>query len=258
MSKEYRLSKIFRPETGNTLILPVDHGVSAGNIKGLENPVQVLKDLKSSDVDAILMSDGIARQAESEFYGKSSPARIIAADVVYSNDKKIHHDLYTNVETAVKKGYDCIKLIMFWDRPPEEQMQSIQVISSVINEADKWDMPVMVEPLTYNFIEDENKRIEVLTDAARIAYELGTDILKLPHPGETETMASWVRNYNVPIILLGGATDGSVNDIVTQVSTAISFGVRGVAIGRNIWQRPNNEAKQLLSEFAKVIHKDNS
>jgi|SRR5699024_6527143 len=255
MSKAYRLSKIFRPETGNTLILPVDHGVSAGNIQGLENPHKTLEELNIPDVDAVLMSDGFAKQAESVFYGRNTPGRIQAADVVYMGNNKIYHELNTSIETAVRRGYDCLKFIMFWDRPAEEQMQSVQVISKAIQEAEKWDMPVLVEPLTFDHIEDEEERIKVLSDSARVAYELGADILKLPHPGNIDTIKTWVNTFNVPIILLGGAFKGEVANLVDQVDEAVSAGVKGVAIGRNLWQRPIEEAKHMLSELARVIHK---
>lgn len=256
MSIEYRLSKVFRPETGNTLILPIDHGVSIGNVKGLESPETVLKDLKTPDVDGVLMAEGIGNHTESMFYGKHSPARILAADVVYSDNNVIHQDLYTSVEAAMRKGYDCMKLIMYWDRPPKEQMKSVQIISEVIHEAEKWEMPVMIEPLTYSSFNDKYERAKILTDGARVAYELGADILKLPHPGDEKTLESWVNDFNVPIILLGGATSGGTEDLIKQVNEAVNIGVRGVAIGRNLWQRPSEEAKYLLAEFAKVIHKN--
>lgn len=254
MSKEYRMSRIFRPETGNTLILPIDHGIVEGNIQGLERPKQVLSDLKTPDIDAVLMTDGIARHTESVFYGKNSPARIQTSDLFYLDNGKMYHELNTTAENAVRMGYDCMKLIMFWDRPAEEQMKSVKIISEVVKEADKWNMPVLVEPLTFEPIEDEEKRIKVLSDAARVAYELGADILKLPHPGDTSVMKEWANNFDVPVIMLGGGVSGGVNELISRVEEAVSVGIRGVAIGRNVWQRPTEEAKDLLSTFANIVH----
>lgn len=255
MSKSYRLSRIFRPETGNTLILPIDHGIVEGNIKGLEKPKQVLLDLKTPDIDAVLMTDGIARHTEPVFHGKNSPARIQTSDLFYLDNGKMYHELNTTAENAVRMGYDCMKLIMFWDRPAEEQMQSVKIISNVVKEAEKWNMPVLVEPLTFDPIEDEEERIKVLSDAARIAYELGADILKLPHPGNVDVMKEWASNFNVPVIMLGGGMSGGIEELINRVEEAVSVGIRGVAIGRNIWQRPSEEAKKLLSTFAEIVHK---
>ena len=37
IGKSIRLERIFNRDTGNAIIIPMDHGVSVGPIKGLEN-----------------------------------------------------------------------------------------------------------------------------------------------------------------------------------------------------------------------------
>ncbi|MCC3356815.1 class I fructose-bisphosphate aldolase [Bacillus sp. REN16] len=256
MGKALRLSRIFRKDTGNTLVLPVDHGIG-GSMEGLEDPVKTLRELQSPAIDAVLLNDGVARQANDVFYGKNAPGRMLNSDVFSYEVKneKMHHQITFTPETAVRRGYDCMKLVLFWDRPAEERMRSIKLIASVIEEAEKWEMPVMVEPLTSKPVEDPEERIKVLTDANRVAFELGADILKVAHPGDVDTLRDWVKYFNVPIILLGGGKNGSTQDLVKLVDDAIDVGINGVAIGRNVWQRPVEEAKELLSQFAEIIHK---
>ncbi|MEK4302068.1 hypothetical protein MKY30_22180 [Oceanobacillus sp. FSL W8-0428] len=256
MGKSLRLSRIFRKDTGNSLILPVDHGIG-GSIEGLEDPVKILKELQTPDIDAILLNDGVARQAEEVFYGKGTPGRMLNSDIFsyeVKNERMEHH-LTFSPEFAVRKGYDCIKLVLFWDRPAEERMRSMKLIASVIEEAEKWEMPVLVEPLTSKPIEDPKERAKVLSDANRAAFELGADILKVAHPGDTKTLENWVNYFDIPIILLGGNKSGTTEDLVNMVDDAINVGINGVAIGRNVWQRPPKEAKELLARFAEIIHK---
>ncbi|MCF3944111.1 class I fructose-bisphosphate aldolase [Oceanobacillus alkalisoli] len=256
MGKSLRLSRIFRKDTGNTLVLPVDHGIG-GSMEGLEDPVKTLRELQTPGVDAVLLNDGVARQASEVFQGKGAPGRMLNADVFSYEVKneRMEHQLTFSPETAVRRGYDCMKLVLFWDRPAAERMRSIKLIASVIEEAEKWEMPVLVEPLTSKPIEDPEERANVLTDANRVAFELGADILKVAHPGDTKTLESWVKYFNVPIILLGGSKSGSTEDLVKMVDEAVDVGVNGVAIGRNVWQRPPEEAKELLERFANIIHK---
>src|SRR5699024_9781941 len=151
------------------------------------------------------------------FYGRNSPARILTSDAVYFGNKKIYHTLYSDVETAVNQGYDCMKLIMFCDRPAEEIRESVQIIAKTVNEAEKHGMPVMVEPLTFEIIRDKSKFDQIISDGARIAYELGADILKLPFPDDKKTIESWVDNYNIPIIMLGGSINGEINNLIRKV-----------------------------------------
>lgn len=254
MSIEYRLSKIFQQESGNTFVLPVDHGLSLGYIEGLENPVEVLKNLINENVDTVLIADGLARQCEEIFFGRNAPAKMLCADIFYEEDGELHQRLVMSPETAVKKGYDCIKLILFWDRPAKERIQFVELIANCIEEAHKWNIPVLVEPLTRNPVEDKEEYIQILSDGVRTAFELGADILKVPHPGDVDILQKWVVYYKVPFILLGGGKSGSIDDLKEMVQEAVDVGVRGVAIGRNIWQRPPEEAKELMASFSKILH----
>src|SRR5699024_3126444 len=254
MSKKFRLSRIFRKDTGNTLVLPVDHGIG-GSIQGLENPVQTLKKLQIPDVDAVLLNDGVARKAESVFHGRNAPGRLLNSDVFSYEEKseKLQHQITFSPETAVRKGYDCMKLVLFWDRPAEERMRSIKLIASVIEEAEKWEMPVLVEPLLSKPTDNIAQRAELLTSANRVAFELGADILKSDHPGDANVLKKWVEYFDIPIILLGGSKSGTTDDLIETVDEAIDAGVNGVAIGRNVWQRPPEDAKELLKKFAKIV-----
>lgn len=256
MSKKFRLSRIFRKDTGNTLVLPIDHGIG-GSIQGLENPVQTLKKLQIPDVDAVLLNDGVARKAESVFHGRNAPGRLLNSDVFSYEEKseKLQHQITFSPETAVRKGYDCMKLVLFWDRPAEERMRSIKLIASVIEEAEKWEMPVLVEPLLSKPTDNIAQRAELLTSANRVAFELGADILKSDHPGDANVLKKWVEYFDIPIILLGGSKSGTTDDLIETVDEAIDAGVNGVAIGRNVWQRPPEDAKELLKKFAKIVHK---
>lgn len=253
MSKKLRMSRIFRPETGNTLILPIDHGIVNGAIQGLENPYKVLSGLVSEDVDAVLLTEGIGNVTEELFSGRNAPARILTADAFYGKSY-IHHELVSTPEDAVQKGYDCMKLIMFWNRPDEERMQTVKIISEVVRRAEKVGMPVLVEPLTRGTVEDPNERIKLIGDAARIAYELGADILKVPYPGEKDILGEWVENFDAPVIMLGGGMSGGVDGIISMVEEAMNVGAKGVAIGRNVWQRPKEDAQLLLNQFANLVH----
>src|SRR5699024_9306412 len=99
MSKSLRLSKIFNEKTKNTLILPVDHGIG-GDIKGLENPIQVLRNLQIPEVDSVLLNEGVFMQAEDVFYGRNAPGKILNSDVFSYEEQteKLQHQIIYSPE----------------------------------------------------------------------------------------------------------------------------------------------------------------
>lgn len=253
MSKAFRMSRIFRQDTGNTILLPVDHGI-LGEMKGLENPLEVLARMIPLGLDGILMNHGIRMHSEPLFYGRNAPARILSADTFYRDETRVYHDLIALPEMALKAGCDCVKVLLFWNCRADEHMQNIKMIADFIREAEKCHIPVMVEPLTLDPISDGEDKVKILTDATRIAYELGADILKVVYPGDPEIIGQWVQKFKVPLIVLGGGLSGGIEELIQMVQQAVSRGVRGAAIGRNVWQRPVEESKLLMQRFIEVIH----
>lgn len=253
MNKLIRMSRIFNEHSGNTILLPVDHGI-LGEVKGLEDPLEVLERLIPFGLDGVLMNDGIRIQSESLFFGRSAPARILSSDTLYQDNSGLYHDLIAMPETALHAGCDCVKVLLVWNRPASEYMHNIKMIAELVREAERCHIPVMIEPLILDPIEDEQTKTKALTDATRIAYELGADILKIVHPGDPLVLGQWVRKFRVPLVMLGGGLNGNVDDLINLVTQAIASGVRGVAIGRNVWQRPIEESEQVIRRFVKVVH----
>ena len=61
--KKRRLKRIFR-EDGRTVIVPMDHGVTIGPVKGIENMQEIVDHLLKGGVDAILVHKGIAKNID--------------------------------------------------------------------------------------------------------------------------------------------------------------------------------------------------
>ena len=59
LGKAIRMERIFSRTTGNTIIIPMDHGVSGGTPKGLEDSRQVVCDMAQGGADAVLMNKGL-------------------------------------------------------------------------------------------------------------------------------------------------------------------------------------------------------
>lgn len=252
--KEYRMRRIFSEVDGNCTILPIDHGIVMGNIEGLENPVQVLRDLYSDHIDAVLINEGVNHQALDLLGKRAAPSRILNASTYYENGNNVFHGPVYSAEFALRKGYDAIKVLLLWDLPVEEKLKNVEFIANLIEEANKWEIPVMVEPTTLHAIEDKHTRIAVLSDATRIAFELGADILKVAHPNDPDVLSNWCQYFNVPVVLLGGSKNDTVEEIIRKVAEAMEIGVKGIAMGRNVWQRPVQEAQSVFRQLIQVVH----
>ncbi|MCF8566704.1 hypothetical protein LLE49_18420 [Alicyclobacillus tolerans] len=250
--KEYRMGRLFQQD-GRTVVLPVDHGVALGHVAGLRNPGEVLRTLVEVGPDAVLLNPGLSRAASDVFSHRTAPARILTVDNFYMDSTTLAHYRIGWAEKAVTDGYDAIKVLFPWDGTIQERVTTTRLVAEMIQEADKWQIPIIVEPTLLREAKPDPDR---LSDCVRIAFELGADILKTPYPGRIDVLQEWVESFRVPIILLGGPKGSSDAELLQAVADAMRAGARGVAIGRNVWQRELADAVQFFRELVNTVHPD--
>lgn len=251
MSMEYRLRRTL-PKNRVAIIMPVDHGLIFDRIPGLTSPVKTLKFWADHDVTGFMLTPGMAMQTAEFFAEHPHLTRVLTIDTFYhyTDASKGKHDLITTVENAVRLGVDAVKMLMPWNTSYSEQTDLAHRIGKVVNACERWDIPLILEPVmigaprTEEVVEQEQK-------VARIAYDLGAHILKIAFPGLERTQ-QLVEELGLPIVIAGGPKSGVPSDTLDAIAGTIKAGARGVIVGRNIWQREEKEAIALLSDVAKL------
>jgi fructose-bisphosphate aldolase, class I len=250
-SNSYRMHRVLRADRA-ALVVPIDHGLVWGRVPQLEAPVQVMRRFFIEDVTGFMVSTGIVKASEVEMAQNSHFARILAIDAFWPTaaPDKGTGTLVATVEDAARLGVDCVKLLLPWNVSDEEKLHYCQRIGNVISEAAKWQMPVMVEPVFLN----HPRTPEIITaemEVARVAYDLGADIIKITFPGP-EATAKLCDELDIPIVVAGGPLSGDAKSTLKDVSDAIAAGAQGVVVGRKVWQRPEAETSWLIAEMAKA------
>jgi len=249
LSSSYRMNRVFRQDRA-ALVVPIDHGLVWGRVPQLEAPVAVLRRFLTEDVTGFMISTGIAKASETELAQAPSMARILAIDAFWptSAPDTGSGTLVASVEDAVRLGVDCVKLLLPWNVNDEEKVRYCQRIGTVVSEASKWQMPVMVEPV---FLAAPRTPgiIAAEMEVARVAYDLGADIIKITFPGPEATRAL-CDELDIPIVVAGGPLSGDAKSTLRDVSDAIEAGAQGVVVGRKVWQRPPEEISWLIAEMA--------
>jgi class I fructose-bisphosphate aldolase len=108
--------------------------------------------------------------------------------------------------------------------------------------------------------------------AARVASELGADIVKINVPkidAEKDKMAPKpyssmsptreeatrmvVESAGKALVLFSGGEMQGDGDIIDKARTAMDAGATGLIFGRNVWQRPFDEAIALSKQFSELL-----
>ena len=239
-----RLNRVLPPEHP-ALIIPMDHGLSLGAIPGLEHPAHLLSRLSAAQVDGTLMSAGVAKQLGAQAK-KANMSLSITADDQYwgprpGTPENIRGVLtVSSVNRAESLGADAYKLIMGWGLPDEVMQQNLKITAQAAEAAHTAGIPLMLEPLWFGDPLSPDEHDQVILHAARIAWEYGADILKIP--AVSLPVLKKILLWGVPTVFLGGAKSGDPQQLLDRIRDGVQAGARGVVVGRNVWQSPDMDA----------------
>ncbi|MDR2845693.1 MAG: 2-amino-3,7-dideoxy-D-threo-hept-6-ulosonate synthase, partial [Candidatus Methanoplasma sp.] len=236
--KSIRLERIVDRKTGNSVIVPMDHGVSIGPVDGLIDMKKTVDDVANGGATAVLMHKGLVR-----FSHRTSGHDIglilhlsASTDIGVTSRGKV---LVATVKEAISIGADAVSVHINVGAETEAEM--LRDIGQVSQECAEWGMPllVMAYPRGPN-IKNSYDPIAV-AHAARVATELGADIVKCSYTGDIDSFRTVVKGALAPVVIAGGPKMSSDREILEMVYDSLQAGGKGVSIGRNVFQHKNVE-----------------
>jgi class I fructose-bisphosphate aldolase len=240
------------------VVAAIDHGLSWGAYEGFEDPERTLRTILEAEPDGILAGVPFFRRYEDLLDSYPDIDRIATLDQLHdstlpgeSEGAEIHHQLFTPTEAAAV-GADGAKVALVYGREdPDVLAENLRFTAQIASECRSLGVPLVVEPTLWGQrIEDEFDG-EMLEDAARVAFEIGGEVIKSPYPGRAK-FEPIVENSPQPVYIAGGPTAETDREVLEMVAGASETGARGVMFGRNIWQR--DEPAAVVDALKRIVH----
>ncbi|TFG49523.1 MAG: fructose-bisphosphate aldolase [Candidatus Brocadiia bacterium] len=250
IGKQIRLERIIDRNSGKTVIVPMDHGVTVGPIEGLVDMREAVSKIVKGGANAILMHKGMVR-AGHRGTGKDVGLVIhLSAGTTMSPDPNAK-ELVCTVEEAIVLGADAVSIhINLGADTDREMLRQFGLVSRCCSQ---WQMPLVAMMYVRGAKIDNEYDVSKVKHAARVAAELGADIVKVVYTGTPESFATVVQGCTVPVVIAGGPKMGSDEDIFKMVEGALAAGSAGISIGRNAFQHPNPD--RIIEVLCKMVHK---
>lgn len=249
-NKQEKLNKIIQSD-GKTVIIPMDHGVSCGPIKGIECPQKSVEDISVGGANAIIGHLGFYLHGylpAKEKIGNTSYIMHLSASSDLS-PRKNYKVLVNSVEMAAKLNADGVSIHVNIGADNEPEM--LMDMGKVAQECLKYGMPLlaMMYPRGHE-IENPND-VKYAKIAARIGAELGADIIKTVYTGSPETFKEVVDGCPVPVVIAGGAKGDDLK-CLQMIEGAIKGGGAGVSIGRGAFSHAN--PTKMVQAVHAIVH----
>jgi predicted phospho-2-dehydro-3-deoxyheptonate aldolase len=212
--------------------------VSIGPVDGLIDLKKTVDDEANGGATADLMHKGLVR-----FSHRTSGHDIglilhlsASTDIGVTSRGKV---LVATVKEAISIGADAVSVHINVGAETEAEM--LRDIGHVSQECAEWGMPliVMAYPRGPN-IKNSYDPVAV-AHAARVATELGADIVKCSYTGDIDSFRTVVKGALAPVVIAGGPKMSSDREILDMVYDSLQAGGKGVSIGRNVFQHKNVE-----------------
>ncbi len=242
---------------GRSVIVALDHALTAGHVAGLRRPASLLADLAAAGADAVIAAPGSARLAR-----RVAPGLPVLLTVDYYGTTTTpgepgaleQHALLYSAAHAQGLGASGLKCLwVHGRRDADAQLAALRATAGLLDEAHSLGLPVMVEAVLWggDLAPAREHDGALVAHAARMAFELGADLIKVALPDVVAPLADVAAALPVPIVVMGGPV-ADPRGLFARIRTVLDAGVRGVALGRNVWAAPDPVA--MVGALRALVH----
>ncbi len=235
IGKAVRMERIMNRNTGKTVIVPMDHGVSVGPIEGLIDMSKTVDMVAEGGANAVIGHIGLPK------YGHRRSGKDIGLILHLSasstlSPKPNKKVLVNTVENALRMGADGVSIHINIGDDDESDM--LRDFGKIAVECSYWGMPLIAMMYARGVKIEDEKDVNAVKIAARIGAELGADFVKTSYTGDPDSFAEVVEGCPAPVLIAGGSKSNE-EEMFKTIEDAMKVGAKGLSIGRNVFQHKN-------------------
>jgi putative autoinducer-2 (AI-2) aldolase len=236
-----RLARIFRSESGRTVMLAIDHGYFQGPTTGLERVDLNIVPI-AQHADALMLTRGILRSTipathRGGIVMRASGGPSILKDL--SNER-----IVVDMEDAARMNVHAVAVQVFVGG--EHETQSIENLTKLVDAGYRSGIPVLGVTAVGKELTRDARYLGLAT---RICAELGAQVVKTYYVAEGFEKVT--AGCPVPIVMAGGKKLAEL-EALEMAYRAVQEGAAGVDMGRNIFQSESPAA--MIQAVGRVVH----
>jgi class I fructose-bisphosphate aldolase len=267
------------PGGGTLLVLPIDQGLEHGPIDFFANPESLDPDYqyrlaRDGRFSAIALHIGLAEKYFHQYAGEVPLILKLNGKTAIPPDGAAFSSLTGSVEDAVRLGADAVGYTVYVGSPAQDR--DFEQFRSVRAEADRFGMPVIIWAYPRGeFVGNRGGKesLYAIDYAARVALELGADVVKVNYPVRSQKDSESPAPYNTLdldpeasfrkvvesagrcLVLVSGGEKVGDPELLEKVEQSMDAGATGIIFGRNLWQRPREDALALTRRLHEIFRK---
>jgi fructose-bisphosphate aldolase, class I len=275
-----RLLYDYGPGEGTLLFLPIDQGIEHGPRDFFPNPASKDPEYQfrlaaEAGYSAIACGYGMASKYYPSYAGQVPLLLKLNSKTDVPPSDEAFSPCNASVEDAVRIGADAVGYTLYVGSP--KQSDDFIQLGKVRQDCDLYGMPLVI--WAYPRGRDIERKggqnsLYAIDYAARVAMEMGADIVKLNMPKldpakdkdapapynemeltQEEAIRHAVDSAGRALVVLSGGSKVDDDKLLEQTRMIMEAGGSGVIFGRNVWQREWNQAVRIVDRIKETLIK---
>jgi len=281
LGKRVRLHRLMYehgPGNGRMLIMPIDQGLEHGPVDFVPNPPSEDPNFQfelalEGGLSGIALHLGLAEKYARQYAGKVPIVLKLNGRTSIPGEAYPVSPMTASVEDAVRIGADAVGYTLFVGSP--RQAEDFNQFRKVKADADRYGMPIIMWAYPRGVAVDSKggrDSLYAIDYAARVASELGADLVKINVPSDdTKTKSLQPKPYDSmnlsydervrkvigsagkTLVLFSGGGKIGDNEILHKARVCLEEGAAGLIFGRNLWQREWDDALKIVRDLKDMI-----
>ncbi len=281
LGKRVRLHRMMYehgPGKGKLMILPIDQGLEHGPVDFFPNPPSADPEFQfklavKGGYSGIALHLGLAEKYAPKYAGKIPIVLKINGKTSIPPANEPVSPMTGSVEDAVRIGADAIGYTLYVGSP--NQHTDFTQFRKVKADAERYGMPIIMWAYPRGEAIDKKggrNSLFAVDYAARVADELGADIVKLNVPVDDpktrssqrapydklelsyeERVSKVVKSAGKCLVLFSGGGMMSDEEVIRRAKACIEQGATGLIFGRNLWQREWDDALAMTKKLKDMM-----
>ena len=281
LGKRVRLHRMMYehgPGKGKLMILPIDQGLEHGPVDFFPNPPSADPEFQfklavKGGYSGIALHLGLAEKYAPKYAGKIPIVLKINGKTRIPSAAEPISPMTGSVEDAVRIGADAIGYTLYVGSP--NQHTDFTQFRKVKADAERYGMPIIMWAYPRGEAIDKKggrNSLFAVDYAARVADELGADIVKLNVPVDDpktrssqrapydklelsyeERVSKVVKSAGKCLVLFSGGGMVSDEEVIRRAKVCVEQGATGLIFGRNLWQREWDDALAMTKKLKDMM-----
>ncbi len=273
----HRLLFEFGPGNGTLMLLPIDQGIEHGPRDFFPNPASKDPDYQfrlaaEAGYSALACQIGMAEKYYPDYAGRVPLILKVNGKTDLPPSENALSTTNASVEDAVRLGADAVGYTLYVGSPRQDE--DLHQLKGVREECDRYGMPLVVWSYPRgSAVNQKGGQLSfyAIDYAARMAMEMGADVVKLnmPDPGEKdkdspapynemdvsqdEAIQHCVESAGRSLVVLSGGSRVDDETVLSHTRSIMEAGGTGVIFGRNVWQREWSEALEIIAQIKETL-----